>query len=191
MERVSSREQEAAQNVLMTYMAKLQDALQETVVAIGDVIRVHASKMRKIHDAREYSGTWSTQQWQTLRRHNIQLQTKELQKLDESVEREWHDQRAAAAEHLADARLELVDSQLKQLPERIKSEVRAAASEAIVAKIRGVEVHDDGPAAKTRWDEFAMVTAAVDTAITKQLQAVKSRCMKMIKGTKSEWMRSS
>ena len=27
-----------------------------------------------------------------------------------------------------------------------------------------------------------MVTAAVDTAVTKQLQAVESRCMKMIKG---------
>ena len=50
---VSSREQEVAQNVLMTYMAKLQGALQETVLAIGDVIRVQASEMRKIHDARE------------------------------------------------------------------------------------------------------------------------------------------
>ena len=54
MERISSREQ-VAQNVLMTYMAKLQDALQETVVAISDVIRVLASEMRTIHDAREYS----------------------------------------------------------------------------------------------------------------------------------------
>ena len=98
------------------------------------MIRVHASEMRKIHDAREYSGTWSTQQWQTLRRHNIQLQTKELQKLDEARERAWHDERAAAAEHLADAHLEQVDSQLMQLLERIKIEVRAAASEAIVAK---------------------------------------------------------
>ena len=123
--------------------------------------------------------------------HNIQLQAKELQKLDEAGEREWHDERAAAAEHLADARLEQVDSQLKQLLERIKSEVRAAASEAIVAKTRKDELHDGGPAAKTRWDELAMVTAAVDTAVTKQLPAVKSRCMKMIKGTKSEWMRSS
>ena len=31
----------------------------------------------------------------------------------------------------------------------------------------------------------AMVTAAVDTVVTKQLQAVESRCMKISKGTKS------
>ena len=37
-------------------------------------------------------------------------------------------------------------------------------------KTREDELHDDGPAAKTRWDELAMVTAAVDTAVTKQLQ---------------------
>ena len=73
----------------MTYMAKLQDALQETVVAIDDVIRVHASEMRKIHDAREYS--WDVQHAaaadlaQDLN-HNIRLQTKELQKLDEARE---------------------------------------------------------------------------------------------------------
>ena len=92
----------------MTYMAKLQDALQETVVAVGDVIRVHASEMRKIHDAREYS--WDVEHAavadlaQDLN-HNIQLQTKELQKLDQARVRAWHDEWAAAAEQLADAAL--------------------------------------------------------------------------------------
>ena len=80
------------------------------------------------------------------------------------------------------ARLEQVESQLMQLPEWIKSEMRAEASEAIVAKAGEDGLHDDGSAAKTREDELAMVTAAVDTAVTKQLQAVESRCMKMIKG---------
>ena len=52
MERVSSREKEVAQNVLMTCMAKLQDALQEAVVAISDVIREQASEMQKIQGVR-------------------------------------------------------------------------------------------------------------------------------------------
>ena len=80
------------------------------------------------------------------------------------------------------ARLEQVESQLKQLRERIKSKMRAEASEAIVATARRDELHGDGSAAKTRRDELAMVTAAVDTAVTKLLQAVESRCKKMIKG---------
>ena len=84
----------------MTFVAKLQDTLQETVVAVGDVIRVHASEMRKIHDTREYS--WDVEHAavadlaQDLN-HNIQLQTKELQKLDQARVRAWHDERAAAA----------------------------------------------------------------------------------------------
>ena len=100
VERVSSLEQEVAQNVLMTYVAKLQDALQETLVAIADVLRVQASEMRKIHDARESS--WDVEHAavadlaQDLN-HNIQLQTKELQKLDDARERVWHVERAAAA----------------------------------------------------------------------------------------------
>ena len=49
VERFSSREQEVAQNVRMTYMAMLQDALQETVVAIGDVIKVQASELWKLY----------------------------------------------------------------------------------------------------------------------------------------------
>ena len=100
-------------------MAKLQDALQETVVAIGDVIRVQESEMRKIHDAREYS--WDVEHAaaadlaQDLN-HNMLLQTKELQKLDDARDRAWHVERAAAAEQLAGARLEQVESQVKQLP---------------------------------------------------------------------------
>ena len=94
VERVSSREQEVVQNVLMSCMAKLQDALQDTLVAIGDVIRVRASEIRKIHGAREYS--WDVEHAavadlaQDLD-HNIQLETEELQKLDEARERAWHD----------------------------------------------------------------------------------------------------
>ena len=65
---------------------------------------------------------------------------------------------------------------MKQLPERIKNEIRAEASEATVAKAWGDELHNDGSAVKTTRDEL------VDTAVTKQLQAVESRCMKMIKG---------
>ena len=100
--------------------------------------------------------------------HNIQLQTEELQKLDEARERAWHDERAAAAEQLADARLEQVEPQAEQPPERIKNEIRAAAPDA-------AELHD-------RMHLAAAVTAAVETTVTKQLQAVESRCTKMIKG---------
>ena len=59
--------------------------------------------------------------------HNIQLQTEELQKLDEARERAWHDERAAATEQLADARLEQVESHVKQL-ERIKNNIRSGSS---------------------------------------------------------------
>ena len=137
-------------------MAKLQDALQETVVAIGDVIRVQASEMRKMHGALEY--LWDVEHAavadlaQDLN-HNIQLQTKELQKLDEARERAWHDERAAAAEQLADARLEQVESQVKLLRERIKSDTCAEAPDAAVPETREDELHDDGSAAKTRVDE--------------------------------------
>ena len=86
------------------------------------------------------------------------------------------------------ARLEQVASQVKQLPERIKSETRAEASDATVARARVDELHGD-PLRKLGRDELhddgmhlaAVVTAAVDAAVTKQLQAVEST-MKMIKG---------
>ena len=97
--------------------------------------------------------------------HNIQLQTEELQKLDEARERAWHDERAAAAEQLADARLEQVEPQAEQPPERIKNEIRAAAPDA-------AELHD-------RMHLAAMATAAVETAVTKQLADEQTNVMQL------------
>ena len=58
-----------------------------------------------------------------------------------------------------------------------ESEIRAEAPDAAVAKTREDELHDGGSAAKTTRDDLhdrmhlaAMVTAAVDTAVTKQLE---------------------
>ena len=141
----------------------------------GDVIRVHASEMRKMHDAREYSWEVEHAAAADLAQHidhNIQLQTEELQKLDAARERAWHDERAAAAEQLADARLEQVVSQVKQLPERIKSEMRAEAPDAAVAKTRWDELHD-------RMHLAATVTAEVETAVTKQLADEQTNVMQL------------
>ena len=196
-ERVSSRE-EVAQNVLMTYMAKLQDALQETVVAIGDVIKVQASEMRKLHDARKYS--WDVEHAavadvaQDLD-HNIQLQTKELQKLDEARERAWHVERAAAVEQMAGARFERVESQVKQLPERTKSEIRAEARDASVAKARVDELHDDGSVAKTKVDELQRDASRHCGYSRGRHEAAAGRREQVYgddhRASKSEWMRNS
>ena len=180
VERVSTREQEVAQNVLMTYAVKLQDALQETVVVIGDVIRVQASEMRKNTMHGSTRGTRSTQQWQTCRRTLTTTSSCKPKSCRSSTKRgnAWHDERAAAAEQLAGFRLEQVESQVKQLPEWIKSEIRAEAPDAIVAKTGVDELHDDESVSKSREDGLqdrmhlaAMVTAA-DTDVTKQHQAV-------------------
>ena len=174
-------------------------------MAISDVIRVQASKMRKIHDARKYS--WDLEHAavadlaQDLN-HDIQLQTKELQKLDEARERAWHVEWGAAAEQLAGARFEQVgvaseaaagtdqerDPRRRSRCGRCENQGDELHDDGYAAKARVAELHDDGYAAKSGRDELhdrmhlaAMVTAAVDTATT-QLQAVESRCIKMIKG---------
>ena len=78
----------------------------------------------------------------------LKLQREELDKMDGMICDGFQD--AGDDCDPLRARLGQVESQLKQLPERIKSETRADASEAIVAKARGDELHDDGSAAKTR-----------------------------------------
>ena len=65
---VSSREHKASvQRILMTCMAKLQDAFYETVVAVGDEIHLQAHEMGRgestVHG--NTRGTWTAQQWQS------------------------------------------------------------------------------------------------------------------------------
>ena len=85
----------------MTCLAKLQDALQETVVAVGDEIKLLAHEMWRQHDAREYA--WDVESAAVVEQltqdidDNIKLQTEELQKLDEARECAWDVDRAAAA----------------------------------------------------------------------------------------------
>ena len=98
----------------MTYTAKLQDALQETVVAIGDVIRVQASEMRKNtrctgalvgRGARSSGRPGAGPSPQ----HPVADQRVAEARRGAGT-RAWHVERAAAAEQLAAARLERVES---------------------------------------------------------------------------------